>query len=47
MGLRQVESGASIEEVCRNLGIGQQTFYQWKKKFSGMGVEELRRLKSL
>ena len=45
--LRQVESGTPIEEVCRKLGISQQTFYRWKKKFAGMGVEELRRLKSL
>ena len=46
-GLRQVESGTPIEEVCRKLGISQQTFYRWKQKFAGMGVEELRRLKSL
>jgi putative transposase len=46
-GLRQEESGTPIEEVCRKLGISQQTFYRWKKKFAGMGVEELRRLKSL
>jgi putative transposase len=46
-GLRQVESGTPIEEVCRKLGISQQTIYRWKKKFAGMGVEELRRLKSL
>ena len=46
-GLRQVESGTPIEVVCRKLGICQQTFYRWKKKFAGMGVEELRRLKSL
>jgi len=42
-----MESGTPIEEVCRKLGISQQTFYRWKKKFAGMGVEELRRLKSL
>ena len=45
--LRQAESGTPIEEVCRKLGVSQQTFYRWKKKFAGMGVEELRRLKSL
>ena len=45
--LRQAESGVAVEEVCRKLGISQQTFYRWKKKFAGMGVEELRRLKSL
>ena len=42
-----MESGTPIEEVCRKLGISQQTFYRWQKKFAGMGVEELRRLKSL
>ena len=42
-----MESGTPIEEVCRKLGISQQTLYRWKKKFAGMGVEELRRLKSL
>lgn len=45
--LRQADSGTPIEEVCRKLGVSQQTFYRWKKKFAGMGVEELRRLKSL
>jgi len=45
--LRQAESGTSVDEVCRKLGVSQQTFYRWKKKFAGMGAEELRRLKSL
>jgi len=45
--LRQAESGVSVEEVCRKLGVSQQTFYRWKKKFAGMGLAELRRLKSI
>ena len=45
--LRQAESGVSVEEVGRKPGVSQQTFYRWKKKFAGMGVAELRRLKSL
>ncbi|SMP80675.1 putative transposase [Neorhodopirellula lusitana] len=45
--LKQAESGTSIDEVCRKLGISQQTFYRWKKKFAGLGTEELRRLKQL
>ena len=45
--LKQAESGTPVEEVCRKLGISQQTFYRWKKKFAGLGTEELRRLKSL
>ena len=45
--LKQAESGTPVEEVCRKLGVSQPTFYRWKKKFDGMGVEQLRRLKSL
>ena len=45
--LRQAESGTPIEEVCRKLGVSQQTFYRWKKKFGDLGVTELRKLKSL
>jgi putative transposase len=45
--LRQVESGTSVPEVCRKLGISEQTFYRWKRKFAGMGVAELRRLRQL
>jgi putative transposase len=45
--LRQAESGTLVAEVCRKLGISEQTFYRWKKKFAGMGVAELRRLRQL
>jgi putative transposase len=45
--LRQAESGISVEEITRKMGITQATFYRWKKKFFGMGVAELRRLKQL
>ena len=45
--LRQAENGTKVEEVCRKLGIAQQTFYNWKKKYGGLGVSELRRLKQL
>jgi putative transposase len=34
-------------EVCRKMGISEQTFYRWKKQFAGMGVAEVRRLKVL
>lgn len=33
--LRQVEAGEAVVEVCRRLGISQQTFYSWKKKYGG------------
>jgi putative transposase len=43
--LRQVEAGAIAIEVCCEHGISEQTFYRWKKKYGGMGVAELRRLR--
>ena len=45
--LRQAESGTSVGEVCRKMGISDNTFYRWKRQFAGMGVAELRRLKIL
>jgi putative transposase len=45
--LRQAESGVSIEEITRKMGVTEATFYRWKKRFAGMGVVELRRLKQL
>ncbi len=45
--LRQHESGTAISEIVRKMGITEQTFYRWKKKFAGMGVSEIRRLKQL
>jgi len=45
--LRQAESGTKVSEVCRKMGIAEATFYNWKKKYSGLGVSELRRLKQL
>ena len=45
--LKQAETGTRVEEVCRKMGISEATFYNWKKKFGGMGVAELRRLRQL
>lgn len=45
--LRQHESGTALAEIVRKMGISEQTFYRWKKKYAGMGVAELRKLKSL
>ncbi len=41
------ESGTTVPEVCRKMEISEQTFYRWKKKYMGMGVAEVRRLKIL
>ncbi len=45
--LRQAESGTVVGEVCRKMGVSEATFYNWKKKYGGLGVTELRRLKQL
>lgn len=45
--LKQAETGTPVKEVIRKMGISEQTFYNWKKKYGGLGVSELRRLKQL
>jgi putative transposase len=45
--LKQVEAGSPIKEVCRQMGVSVNTFYQWKNKYGGLGVSEVRRLKQL
>lgn len=38
--LKQAETGVSVTEVCRKMGVAESTFYNWKRKFSGLGVSE-------
>lgn len=45
--LKQQELGAAVDEICRKMGIAQATFFNWKKRYSGLGPPELRRLKQL
>ena len=45
--LRQAESGTKAADICRKLGVSEQTFYTWKRKYRGLGVSELRKLKQL
>ena len=45
--LRQAEAGTPAVELCRKLGVTEQTFYRWKRQFAGLGVAELRRLRQL
>jgi len=45
--LREAESGVSVMEICRKMGISDATFYNWRKKYGTMGVSEMRRLKAL
>ena len=45
--LRQVETGTKVKDVIRQLGITEQTFYRWKRKFGVLGPSELRKLRLL
>ena len=45
--LRQAESGQKVGDICRELGVSQQAFYSWKRRFAGLGLSELRELRQL
>jgi len=45
--LRQVESGKKVSEVCREMGVSAQAFYSWKRRYAGLGLNELRELRQL
>src|SRR4051795_13178571 len=45
--VRQVEAGKKVGDVCREMGVSQQTFYSWKKRYAGVGISELRELRQL
>ena len=47
MALRQGEVGTPVAEIIRKLGISEQTYYRWKKKYGGLGASELRELKTV
>ena len=45
--LKEVEGGRLVKEVCREYGISDQTYYNWKAKYGGMDVSDVKRLKEL
>jgi len=45
--LASQESGRTVSDICREQGISQATFYNWKSKYSGMNVSQLKQLKEL
>ncbi len=47
VALRQADAGTQVGEICRKLGITEPMFYRWRRKFAGMGITEIRRLKQL
>jgi putative transposase len=45
--VKQLEAGRSVKEIAREMGVTDQTLYNWKAKYSGMDVNEARRLRAL
>lgn len=45
--LRQVEAGKKVSEICREMGVSQQAFYSWKRRYAGLGLNELRELRQV
>ena len=49
--LREAEvlqsKGATVQEVCRQIGVTQQTFYRWRKEYGGLRIDQAKRLKIL
>ena len=45
--LKEHEAGRSTKDICREIGIAEATFYSWRKKYGGMEVEQLKKLKEL
>jgi len=45
--LKEAEAGASLADLCRRHGMSSASYYQWKAKYSGLTVSDLRRLKAL
>ena len=45
--LKEQEAGKKVAEICRAHGISQPTFYGWKSKYSGLEVNQVKRMKEL
>lgn len=47
LALKQHEAGRTTAEICRKLGVSEQTFYRWKAKYGGMDIADAKKLKVL
>lgn len=45
--LKEGEAGRAVAEICREHGISNATYYQWKSKYGGMDASELKRMREL
>ncbi len=45
--LRRVDEGAKVTDICRELGVSEATYHRWRAKYSGMTVNELKRVREI
>lgn len=45
--LKEADAGMPVKEICRKYGIADQTYYNWKKKYGGLEVSDVRRMREL
>lgn len=45
--LKEVEGGRNVKDMCRDYGISEATYYNWKSKYGGMEASDVKRLKEL
>jgi putative transposase len=45
--LREAEAGKKVSDICRELGVSQQAFYSWRRRYAGLGLSDLRELRQL
>ncbi len=45
--LKEADAGVKVGDLCRQYGISEATYYNWKAKYGGMGVSEIKRLRHL
>ena len=45
--LKQAEAGAKVQDICREHGLSNATYYEWKRKYGGLEGSDLKRLKEM
>ena len=45
--LKEVEAGKPVKDACREYGVSDATFYNWRSKYGGMEAGQVKRLKEL
>ena len=45
--LKEADAGITVKEICRNHGISDATYYNWKSKYGGMSASDLKRMKEM